>query len=257
MLARAIISIVTPSNRSIMNRFPFFILILVMLAGSLAGSLTAQGQDCNTYLKLKKGSEYEILTFDSKNKKTGRVVHEVVESKPSAGKTEATVRNKVYDKNDKLSSQGDYQFVCQNGTVMIDMKSLISADMLKAYEDMEMKASGDFLELPSDISVGQQLKDASYVIDVFDKKSGRAMSSIRVFVTNRKVEGKEQITCPAGTFDTFEVSQDMKMETVTMGIAIPINMQSIDWYAAGLGAIRSESHRKGKLMGYSLLNKSM
>lgn len=239
-----------------MKRFFIFIFIVFVLAGSGTGGLFAQGQDCNTYLKLKKGSEFELLTFNPKDKKTGKVVHEVLEANVNGGRTEATVRNKVYDKNDKLSSEGDYQFVCQNGTVMIDMKSLISADMLKAYEGMEMKASGDFLELPSDLSVGQKLKDASYVIDVFDKNSGRSMSSIRVSITNRKVEGKEKLTCPAGTFDTFKVSQDMKMETVTMGIAIPINMQTVDWYADGIGAIRSESYRKGKMMGYSLLNRS-
>ncbi len=58
----------------------------------------------------------------------------------------------------------------------------------------------------------------------------------------------ESKTVPAGTFDCIVVDQTLKMKTI-----LEMTMTSKDWFADGIGMVRSESYRKGKLDSYSEL----
>lgn len=79
---------------------------------------------------------------------------------------------------------------------------------------------------------------------------------MNVLISDRKVEGKETINTPAGTYQCFKISYKMSIDTSMLGINIPINFRGIDFIAEKEGIVRSESYNKnGKLMAYTLLSK--
>ena len=133
----------------------------------------------------------------------------------------------------------------------IDMRNFISDEQLKAFGEQELAVDSENLEMPSNLSVGQTLKDGS--VKVTASGSGIPMA-ITVNITNRKVVGKESVTTPAGTYDCFKITSDIATQT-QMGIKMNVNISSIDWVTSKLGIIKSESYNKnGKSMGYTVLS---
>ena len=73
--------------------------------------------------------------------------------------------------------------------------------------------------------------------------------NISVDMLNRKVDKKESITTPAGTYDCFALSYDSEMK-----MGMKMNFKIKEWISEGVGVVKSESYNKnGKLMGYSEL----
>src|SRR5690606_35552753 len=128
-----------------------------------------------------------------------------------------------------------------------------------ANENMEMKIEGSFLEIPSGISVGQTLPDGNATMKLIDKKSGQEFATLKINISNRKVEGKEKITTSAGTFDCFKISYETKVETyLSMGMKTPTSVtKGLEYREIDLGLIvKTESFdKKGGLVGYQLLTK--
>ena len=54
------------------------------------------------------------------------------------------------------------------------------------------------------------------------------------------MEGKESITTPAGTWNTYKITYHNKV-TMKIGIGIPMNMDVTEWYAPGFGVVKTEA----------------
>ena len=81
-----------------------------------------------------------------------------------------------------------------------------------------------------------------------------ANMTMTIKILNRKVESKESITTPAGTFSCFKITYDMESSTKIMGMNTNVKLSSIDYLAEGIGVVKTESYdKKGELSGYSLL----
>jgi hypothetical protein len=70
-----------------------------------------------------------------------------------------------------------------------------------------------------------------------------------ITVSNRKVEGMEKVTTAAGTFDCVKISEDVEFKTI-----IKFQVNTVSWYSKEVGLVKSESYRKGKLMGSTELS---
>jgi hypothetical protein len=114
-----------------------------------------------------------------------------------------------------------------------------------------MKVEGENLEYPSTLSVGQSLKDGTITVTA---ENSPMPINITLNILNRKVEAKETITTPLGTFETFKITSNSVMKT-KMGISMTMEYESTEWLAKDVGVVKSESFRKGKSMGYTLLVK--
>jgi hypothetical protein len=236
-------------NRHILLSITLFLAILFV-------PVSGNAQDCNNYMLLTENAEYEILNYNQRNKLTGRVLYKVTDVRRDGDKSEATVHTKMYDDKGKMANEGSYQVGCENGSIWIDMRSLMNPDMMAAYQDMEVKMQGDHMDYPSALTPGQKLKDGSFTIDVVDKGSGQNMSTITMLVTGRTVGDRERMEVPAGTFEGYKINQDMEVQTRAMGMKMPgTRMQTVEWFVPGTGWIKSETYRNGKLMAYSVLNK--
>jgi hypothetical protein len=209
---------------------------------------------CNSYYDFKEGTLFEVKSFNAKNKEEGRSISKVTSYSQSGDGFEAIINSTVYDRKDKEVHQGDFQMSCSNGMMLIDMRKFIPEESLKAMQGAEIEITGDFLEIPSRLSVGQTLKDGFIEMKV-STQPGFGMNTT-ITINNRKVESKETVTTPAGTFDCFKISYNINAQTKMMGMNMNNLMKAEEWVSEGVGVVKTSSYNsKGSLMGYTLLSR--
>lgn len=238
-----------------MKKRLIYLLLLLVLSSGLSTSSVAQ-ESCNDYFLLTNNAQYEILTYDSRNKLTARSTYHVKNVTTNNGKMQATIETKAYDKKDKPASEGEFTIECDEGAISMDMTSMVSPGMVEAYKSMDVTMTGDKMFYPKNLRSGQKLDDGKLVIEVKDKSNGQVMSTITMRIMDRTVEGEESIVVPAGTFNSYKISQNTEMENRTMGMKMPgMKMQTIEYFVPDMGMVRTESFRNGKLISYSVLSK--
>lgn len=206
-------------------------------------SFLAIGQDaCSVYYPFKEGAKFEMTNYNKKGKTESIVKYTVSKIHGNTATIEAT----VFDNKDKEITTTSYNITCEGNSISIDFKSLISPEMLQQYKDMDIDVSGTNIELPNDLDVGKNLKDANMVMTI---NMGGMNMKMTMDIINRSVDSKESVTTPAGTFNCYALSYDSE---VKMGIKTSFTIK--EWIAEGVGVVKTESYnKKGKLMGYSEL----
>ena len=216
--------------------------IIVLISVFFISSSSLSQNACKAYYPFEEGVKFEITNYNKKGKKDGVVNYEVT----SIDDNVATIKTIISDAKGKEITTTSYQIICDGNSISIDFKSLMNPDMFKQYKDMEMDITGTNVELPNDLHVGQSLKDANMNMAI---NMGGMKMNISVDMLNRKVDKKESITTPAGTFDCFALSYDSEMK-----MGMKMNFKIKEWISEGVGVVKSESYNKnGKLMGYSEL----
>tara|TARA_R110002033_G_scaffold11751_1_gene36613 strand:- start:628 stop:1239 length:612 start_codon:yes stop_codon:yes gene_type:complete len=198
---------------------------------------------------MEEGTSFQYTMTNKKGKTEGVTDYTITNVENSGGVTTATMNMKFTDEKGKEIMVSDYKMSCKGGSVKIDYNSLVPSNMMKQYTDMgvEMDISGTDIELPNNLSVGQDLADANVAMTI--KMTGMKMT-VKVDQINRKVEKKESITSPAGTFECFVLTQDNISETM----GAKQTMQSKLWLAEGVGMVKQETYnKKGELMNKSEL----
>lgn len=206
-------------------------------------------QCTNPFYQLKEGTVIEMESYDKKDKLQSRSETRVVQYQTTPAGYIATITYKMLDKKEKLISEGDYKLECNNGTIKIDMSSFIPAESMTAFKDMEVEVDMDQMLYPANLSAGQSLDDASIKIKTTNSPVTMGMD---MDISNRKVEGKESITTPAGTFECYKISYDMfsKMSFVKM------NFKNVEYLSENSGVVKTESYKSnGNLMSYTILTK--
>lgn len=203
--------------------------------------------NCSKYYPMIEGASFEYTNYDKKGKSDGTASYKVINVSTSGENTSATMAMELNDKRGKEIYKTDYNFTCTGNMVTVDYKSLIPASMLEQYKDMEMDISGTDLELPNNLSVGQQLSDANISMKL--SMSGISMNTT-IDLVNRKVEKKERVTTSAGTFDCYVIYTDNNIKAMMVKQGFPSRV----WFAEGVGMIKQESYNKnGKLIGSTKL----
>jgi hypothetical protein len=224
-----------------------WILSLVLLMISTA----TFAQNCMG-VEFKVGSGFEMANFDGKGKPTGKMVYRIVEVASQGGKTLITIDLESYNTKGKSEMKNTYSMTCDGNILTLDASSLVSAEQLKSFKDMDMKFTFDNIEYPTKLSAGQKLKDASVK---GEGKSGPLAITFKMLIHNRQVTGQEKITTPAGSFDAYKITSDMLMETL-MGMNMKFQMNTISYRAPGvIWDVKTETFRNGKLIGSSELTK--
>jgi hypothetical protein len=215
---------------------------LIIIATALF-SITSIAQDsCSKYYPFGEGStsKYEIL--NKKGKSDGSMIQKVSNVSNSEGKITATVNSELFDKKGEPLFESQFEIICNGSMVTMDFKSLINADMMKQFNELETEITGTNVEVPNDLSEGQTLPDAG--INIKMNIAGMNMN-MDVDITDRKVLGFETITTPAGTFDCAVISQ------LSSGkVMMKFSSTQKFWLAEGVGLVKSEDYnRSGKLQG--------
>ncbi len=227
--------------------------ILFLLAFTL---ITKAGfsQDCKGYYYLTNG-QVVMTIYDKKGKENGAVTYTVSDVNKSGATTTASFTSVMNDEKGKLMSSGKGTYKCTGGSMLVDAKVALPGDQMGPYKDMDVKADQVFIEYPATLSAGQSLKDVNYSMEVFNK-TGALHATITMDQVNRKVEGKESVTTPAGTWECMKITYDGKMKAslAPLNIGIPMNFQVTEWFAPGFGVVKTESKNKnGKLIGSTVI----
>ncbi len=214
----------------------------------ILGTALLSGQNCSQYYPMEEGVTMEYTSFNGKGKKEGTIAYKVIEVEDNGNSSTARLEMNYKDaKGDEIFNSG-YSYTCSGNIVTIDYESLLSNQMLEQFGEMDMEVTGTDIELPNDLGVGQELEDAN--INITISMSGMTMKS-SVEMVNRKVEKKESVTTPAGTFDCFVLYSENRTKMMVSSTT----MSSRLWLAEGVGMVKQESYnKKGKLMSSSVLS---
>lgn len=214
------------------------ILTLLVLA-LVTFQFTIAQDNCSKYYPMKEGSSFEYTMYNKKGKTEGVTSYTITDVNNESGTTSATFDMKFTDNKGKEVFNSDYSISCSGDGITIDFESLFPSQMMKQYEEMglEMDITGTDIQLPNDLSVGKALEDAN--VSVTMNMSGMKMN-VTVDQTNRKVEKKETVTTPAGTFECYLITETSLSKT--MGATQEMNNKL--WLAEGVGMVKQESYKK-------------
>lgn len=215
----------------------------------LSANPKAVGQDCKNYYFMNEGTEVEMTVYDRKGDVSGRNVSKVKEVKSSGSRSEATITATSYNnKGKEMMSTGNMTVICEGGTYSVDLRNMVSPEMMGGMNGMDVRVTGNMAEYPSSVQPGMALKDASMTAE--PTTGGMALMRLSVSLKNRKVDGKESVTTPAGTFDCYKITYDANIKTI-----VGVNFQGTEWFAPGFGIVKTESTRNGKPMGSTLITR--
>ena len=220
------------------------LLVLFFLIGIL--SLTAQ-DNCSKFYPMTEGVSMEYTNYNKKGKVEGISSYKVTETNTVGNTTNATMAINLKDEKGKEIYSTDYKLSCTGNMVTLDYESLLPSDMMNQYGDMDIEISGNDIEIPNDLRVGQNLNDANVTMKI--GMSGINMN-IAVDMLNRKVEKKESVTTPAGTYDCYVVYSENQSKMMMANQVYPSRV----WLAEGVGMVKQETYKKnGDLMSSTLL----
>lgn len=223
---------------------PYFLLLAAVCF--TVGTTVAQST-CSQYYPLVEGTSLQYTNYDKKGKEEGQMDYKVTNVNESGDTVSATMVMEISDQKGNTFSS-DYDITCDGNVVRIDFKSLMNEQMLSQMGEMEMDITGTDVELPNNLSVGQELPDSN--VNVKMKMGGVMNMNMDVETINRKVEKQESVTTPAGTFDCYVIYSETRTKMMMSNQTIPSRV----WLAEGVGMVKQESYNKsGKLMGSSVL----
>ncbi|GIV36570.1 MAG: hypothetical protein KatS3mg032_0949 [Cyclobacteriaceae bacterium] len=205
---------------------------------------------CNDYYVISNGSAWSYESFDAKGKSVGKNEQKVTAYEPTPNGYKATLRSIMYSDKGKKLMEADLEVRCENGTFIMDMRRFIPQEQQKMFESYELKVESDNLEIPSRLAAGQTLKNGSVTLTAVGSP---IPMKITVTITDRRVEGQESVTTPAGTFTCWKISSKSSTQ-MQMGMNMNMSFSSVEWITEKTGLVRSESYdRNGRLSAYTVL----
>ncbi len=211
--------------------------------------LKAQNACESNYLAFREGVSFELTNYDKKGKVSGVQNQKINSVEAIEDGFRASTNMVLTNEKGKTLSEGSYNIECRNGVVYLDMSSMLDPRMMEGFKDMELEISGAALEFPSNLRPGQTLPDGD--VNVKAMTGGLALMNITMSITNRKVEGTEVVTTPAGTFECAKISQDSELKSI-----IKKKFKSVSWYAIGVGLVKSENmDERGNVESSTILTK--
>lgn len=218
--------------------------IYIALTGLLFFSLSLKAQDCTYYFPVKPGSTMEMKSYDGKDKLTGSSKTKIL----SKTGTKISFETEVFDQKGKSVTKGTSEVSCENGELVLDMKSYLKGVDANAYKDMDVKFDSKNLTIPASLKPGQKLNDGEVNMTVANNM-GMKIISMSTKITNRTVEGFEDVTTPAGTFKCAKITSDIESK-----VMFKTRLKMVEWISEKVGTVRTESRdEKGKLTGYTVL----
>lgn len=204
---------------------------------------------CHEYFQFAEGKSWTYENFNDKDKLQGSQLQMVTAFEERGNGYTATLNVKSFDKKGEEAGDGELEMTCDDGTFTFDMRRFVSEEQMSALENFAVEVEAENLTYPSDLQPGQSLPDGSITVTAVGTT---VPMKITVNITNRKVEAVESVSTPAGDFDALKITSNSTM-TNQMGINMTFEFEQVEWIAREVGMVKSESYRKGKMQGYTVL----
>lgn len=213
----------------------------LLFGAVLLFALKTTAQDCNGYYFLQNNKTIEMAILNKKGDQSAKQVYTVSNAQTSGPSATADLASEMFDKKGKSIAKSNAKIKCDGGVMMIDMKMSMPQQPGMSPET-DVKADNIYIEYPNNMAVGDNLKNATMHLE-WDNKGMKQSIDMEVF--DRKVEAKESVTTPAGTWDCYKISYKGKTRIKTMGIGVPMNIDGTEFFAPGFGIVKTESKHGG------------
>ncbi len=216
-----------------------------VLFAYIASAQEIRVSDCSPYMELKQAGNWAIEYYTAKDKLTGSSKTEVLDVNGGVNDVSAVLKTTNYNKNGEETMVQEMGFNCKNGILEMDMSKHIPSEIFQSFEGTQIDMDVENVSYPKTLSVGQKLNDGSVKVKIH---SGLTIN-LNVFLTDRKVESKENVQVPAGNYEAYKISGIIK----TTGL-IRSEKKVVEFIAEKVGVVRTELYKKnGKLESYSVL----
>ena len=195
------------------------------------------------FFPTKEGTVLVYKSFDKKDKETSTARYTITKINVNGSDMEITYLIESLDSKEKLVFKDEITVHQKGDKLYVDMSNFINKAAFQQEGEIpaEIQITGNNMEIPSNPEPGEMLPDANVVMAM---KVGFVNMKMSADVTNRKVEAIEDITVKAGSFKTYKFSSEVNSSI----LGIKVNTKGIEWYAKGVGIVKSESYDKnGKL----------
>lgn len=220
---------------------------LILIAAIVLGVSVSKAQE--TFFPTKEGTVLVYKTFDKKDKVTNTIQYTITHLEISGSDMDITYLCESIDPKDKLVFKEEITIHQKGDKLYLDMSNFINKAAFQQNGEIpaEVVVSGNNMEIPLNPQPGDILPDAHVEMAL---KMGFVNMKISADVTNRKVEAIEDVVVKGGSFKSYKFSSDIN--SVAMGIKV--RAKSVEWYAKGIGTVKSESYDKnGNLQSHTEL----
>jgi predicted small secreted protein len=194
----------------------------------------------------KEGTVLVYKMFDKKDKETNMVRYTIMHVNTNGSDLDITYQVESIDPKEKLIYKDEITIHKKGDKIYFDMSNFVNKAAFQQNGQIpaDIQITGNNMEVPSNPQPGDLLPDANVEMSM---KIGFINMKLSALVTNRKVEAIEDITVKGGTFNSYKFSSEVN--ATAMGIKLKSN--NFDWYARGIGIVKTESYDKnGKLQSY-------
>jgi hypothetical protein len=217
---------------------------LVLLVAIILCTTFLRAQDCTLYFPSEEGSEMGYTYYSNSGKAESSSKLKITRKDLSGDKLKLDIAAETFDAKGKPALAFNYAVWCDGEYFCMDMRSALGQMNLTELEGFKIETSD--LKFPAKMTPGQQLGDASIQLSL----DGPMPMNMVTNITNRKVDSRESITTPAGTFDCYKITYD----TFSKMSIIKNEGRVVEWYAPDVGLVRSETYnKKNKMLGYNEL----
>ena len=211
-------------------------LLLVFVLASITRG--GDAQNCASFYLLQNNKTVTFAVYNKRGNPNGSIIYKISAIPAKSNVTTATVHTNLLDKEGKSVNKGVSNVKCNNGTVMIDMNLFLPQQQTEQFNKTHARVKDAFLEYPALMEAGNQLKDGIFNMEI-DNNGLKQILKMQIF--NRKVGETEKISTEAGTWDCLAISYQVKLDIQTGPIAIPLTYHATEWYAPGLGIVKTVS----------------
>jgi hypothetical protein len=206
---------------------------------------------CGRLIFFQPGAEIEASSYNEAGEEVAKQHTKILEVKNESGMTVAYVEGSDVQAGDGKTTNVKYNYKCDGSKIYFDVASMFRTEQKSRDDAFE----ASLIEYPINLTEGEMLPDATGTMS--SERNGRKME-IRYHYKNRKVEGNEEVTTPAGTWNCYKISHSVEAEmnfpgmdekTKQMMQAMQGNMKttSITWFSPDFGIVKMEMYMNGKL----------
>ena len=225
--------------KKIISAITFFTFAFVQMSNS---------QDCTKFFPQNEGTVMVTKHYEKKDREISTTKQTILRKTVQGNELKIDIKMDSSSPDTDSVYSAEFSYLCKDGKLYIDMSNYLGT-MLDAYKGMEVEINSEKLEIPSELVEGQTLTSGK--VDVKIKSNGFQIMNIVITISDRKVEKKETITTPAGTFECFKITQ----KTTSKTGFVNIETFSSEWISEKVGVVRTENYdKKEKLISYSVLD---
>jgi len=207
-------------------------------------------QNCTCYYPQSETTKWQTDSYKGKECIKECVnLYKVTGKESKDGVSSYTIENACYNLDNTLRYTVNYTMKCKDNYYYIDPKVLVDPLILKKYKDYNVSITGEGIDMPKDLSTGQDLSNLDFKVVI--SNNGQTFYTSTIKITNREVAAVENVSTSAGSFECYKITYNLEINSY-----LKTQFTVTDWYAKNTGLVKSETKDlKKKLVAKTELKK--